>query len=85
MGIKDKVEPRKLLQPNDWNDLNGLNFWNLLLQREAREEIPHFAVGVDDIGRPGEETFHHFLFTAGPDVAGTGEFPQNNFHAVAAT
>lgn len=85
MGIKDKVEPRGLLRSNDWNDLNDLNFWKLLLQREAREEIPHFSIGVDDIGRRAEEAFHHFLFAAWPDVAGAGEFPQDDFHAVAAT
>ena len=57
MGIKDKVELRGLLRSNDWNDLNDLNFWNL-----AREEIPRFLIGVNDIGRRAEGVCQHLLF-----------------------
>ena len=60
---------------NVWNDLNDWNLWNFFLQREAREEIPHFPIGVDDVGRRAEETLHDLLLAAGPDMAGAGEFP----------
>lgn len=48
--------------------MNDLNFWNLLLQREAPEEIPHFSIGVDDIGRRAEEAFHHFLLVSSQET-----------------
>ena len=56
----------------------------LLLEREARKEIPHFPIGVDDVGRRAEDTLHDFLFAAGPDMAGAGEFPKDHFGSVAA-
>lgn len=60
---------------NVWNDLKDWNRWNFLLQRKAREEIPHFPIGLDDVGGRAEDTLHEFLFTAGPDMAGAGQFP----------
>ena len=60
---------------NVWNDLNDWNLWNRLLQREAREKIPHFSIGVDDVGRRAEDALHDLLLAAGPDMAGAGEFP----------
>ena len=66
------IEGIVLNEFNVWNELNDWNLWNLRLERKAREEIPHFPIGVDDVGGRAEDTLHEFLFTAGPDMAGAG-------------
>ena len=48
---------------------------NFRSEREAREETPHFSVGVYYVSRWAEDTFHDFLFAAGPDMAGAGQLP----------
>ena len=43
------------------------------------KKTPHFLVGVDNLRRGSEDALQNFLLAAGPNVTGTGEFPEDNF------